>query len=70
MHEATLEQEKKESKPSLSARSAQVGVVAHDNEGVICVSDFIQPILTDDHIEDFLAEFENIASFKAWPRSH
>lgn len=35
------------------------------NEEVICLADFIQPMLPDEHIEVFLAELENITSFKA-----
>lgn len=50
------------------SRTAKMRTVAQGNEGLSCGVDFIQPMLPVDHIEDFLAEFKNIASFKAWPR--
>lgn len=48
--------------------TAKMGAVACGNKGVICTADFIQPMLPNDHIEYVLAAFENMASFKAWPR--
>lgn len=44
-------------------------VCCRGNKGRICVLDFLQLLLPNDSIEDCLDEFENIASYKAWPRS-
>lgn len=50
--------------------TSKMCAVAHGNKGVICAADFIQPMLPDEHVEDFLPEFENVASIKVWPRDH
>lgn len=69
MHLAALEQRKKESKPSFSAKSEQMGAVVHGNKAEIHTADFIRPMLPSEHVIDFLDDFAMIASYRGWPKS-